>query len=346
MDVAVKTPTIKEVADLAGVSVQTVSMVINDKPGVTDKTRARVLAAVQTLGYRPFSVGRSLRTRKTRTLALVISDIANPSFAKMASSAEQLAHTHGYSLVVYNTQDDVAREADYIRKAIDRWIDGILFVAAQDEVDGLNTLLAANLPVVVIDRIPAGYSGPSITLDNIAAGRMAVEHLIELGHRHIAHISGPRSLRLVRERLQGFCETLDAHGLSCPPTHLGEGNWECESGYLAMQRILAAGPRPTALFAANDRMAIGAIRSAQEAGLCVPADISFVGLDDIEVSAYQNPPLTTVRQSFTDLATLGVSMLLDLIQQTTPENPQAVIRPELIVRQSTAPPPAASTHQA
>ncbi len=172
----------KDVAREAGVSVQTVSAVVNDKPGITDGTRRRVLDTIKTLGYRPYTVARSLRTRKTRTISLIISDIANPSFATIASVAEEYAHRHGYSLVVYNTHDDVEREGRYLQTAIDRWIDGILFVAAQDRMDGLNDLQAAGIPTVAIDRIPEGYCGPSVSLNNVKAGRLAVEHLIGLGH--------------------------------------------------------------------------------------------------------------------------------------------------------------------
>ncbi len=199
-----RSPTMKDVAREAGVSVQTVSAVVNDKPGITDGTRRRVLDTIKTLGYRPYTVARSLRTRKTRTISLIISDIADPSFATIASVAEEYAHRRGYSLVVYNTHDDVEREGRYLQNAIDRWIDGILFVAAQDRMDGLNDLQAAGIPTVAIDRIPEGYGGPSVSLNNVKAGRLAVEHLLGLGHTRLAHIAGPMHLSLARERAEGF----------------------------------------------------------------------------------------------------------------------------------------------
>ena len=332
-----KAPTMKDVAQAAGVSVQTVSAVINRKPGITEATRERVMAAVARLHYRPYSVARSLRTRETRTIALIVSDIANPSFATMASAAEAYAHAYDYSLLVFNTHDDVDREARYLQTAIERWIDGVLFVSAQDHMAGLDTLQTAGMPSVAIDRIPQGYGGPSVTLDNMEAGRLAADHLLDLGHRCIGHISGPRTLRLARERWDGFNRALAGRGLQSQPFVCGEGNWECESGYVAMKQILSGGPRPTAIFAANDRMAIGAMRAVLEAGLEIPRDISFVGLDDIEISAYQNPPLTTVRQSFADLATQAVRLLLDLVADKIPEQARMILEPELIVRQSTAP---------
>jgi len=328
----------KDVAQLVGVSVQTVSAVVNDKPGITDETRARVLAAIEQLGYRPYSVARSLRTGQTRTIALVVSDIANPSFATMASAAEDHAHSFGYSLVLYNTHDDIEREAGYIQTATQRWVDGVLFVSAEDRMTSLDAFWAAGIPAVAIDRIPEGYGGPSVTLDNVKAGRAAAEHLLDLGHTCIAHISGPLRLRLARERQAGFRQAIEGRGLAPGPCVGGVGNWECDFGYRAMPRILEHSPRPTAVFAANDRMAMGAMRAAYEAGLRVPDDVSIVGLDDIEVAAFQIPPLTTVQQSFAELATLAVQLLLEILEGKEPAQIQIVIEPALIVRQSTAPP--------
>ena len=330
-----KSPTMKDVARIAEVSLQTVSTVINDKPGVTDKTRQRVLAAVETLGYRPYSIARSLRTRRTRTIALVISDIANPSFATMASTAEVYAQANGYSLVLYNTHDNVEREASYIAIASERWIDGVLFVAAEDKLDGLAAFSSTGIPSVAIDRIPHGYGGPSVMIDNIAAGRLASEHLLELGHTRLGHISGPMHLRLARERLDGFRCRIEESGVTPGLTACIEGNWTCASGYAAMQAILQQEVRPSAIFAANDHMAIGAMAALAEAGLRVPHDISIVGLDDIEVSAYQHPPLTTVQQSFSELAKAAVCLLLDLLADHPPATTQIVIQPRLIVRDST-----------
>ncbi len=331
-----KAPTMKDVAELVGVSVQTISAVVNDKPGITEETRARVQEAIAQLGYRPYSVARSLRTRRTRSIALIVSDIANPSFATMASAAEDYAHQFGYSLIVYNTHDDTEREENYFRTVTQRWIDGVLFVSAEDHLTKPDVFQAASIPSVAIDRIPAEYYGPSVTLDNVKAGYIAAEHLLDLGHTRIAHISGPLKLRLARERAAGFAQAFESRGLTASACPAGEGNWTCESGYRAMAHILQAGPCPTAVFADNDRMAIGAIKAIFEAGLHVPRDISVVGLDDIEVAAYQVPPLTTVRQPFVDLGTLAVRLLLEIIETGRAAQPQIVIEPTLVERQSTA----------
>jgi len=330
--------TMKDVARLAGVSVQTVSCVVNAKPGITEETRARVWQAIKDLGYHPYSIARSLRTRQTRTIAFFVSDIVNPSLAAMASAAEDFAHQFGYSVVLYNTHGDMAREASYIRTAIERWVDGIVLIAVTEDMPSLETLSEAGIPVVAIDRAPEPHSGPAVTLDNVAAGSLAAEHLLDLGHTRISHISGPLSLRLAQERLAGFRKAIEGRGLEVNHCIPGEGNWECMAGYKAMQRILACPELPTAIFSANDRMAIGAMRAIDEAGLRVPQDISIVGLDDIEVAAFQTPPLTTVRQSFTEMATLGVKLLLDVLAGKEPSERHIVLQPTLVVRQSTAPP--------
>jgi LacI family transcriptional regulator len=326
----------REVANLVGVSVQTISAVINDKPGITEETRERVRIAIAELGYHPFTVARSLRTRQTKTIALIVSDIANPSFATMASAAEDYARSYGYSLVVYNTHDKVEREASYIHTATMRWVDGVLLVAAQDQLTSLDRLREVGIPSVVIDRLPEGYSGPSVTLNNFKAGFIAAQHLISLGHSRIAHISGPLRLRLARERLEGFKEAMLNQGLSAEMVFPGD-DWSCNVGYHAMQAILSKAWLPTAIFAANDRMAIGAMQAAHKAGYHIPNDLSIVGLDDIELAAYQIPPLTTVRQSFTEIATQGVKTLLAILEDEIPQTTSIVLEPTLIIRQSTAP---------
>ena len=334
-----RAPTMRDVAKRVGVSMQTVSAVINEKPGISDETRERVLKAVTELGYRPYSIARSLRTRQTRTLALIVSDIANPSFATLASAAENYAHLYGYSLIVYNTHDDIERESNYVRTVAQRWIDGVLFVSAEDSMSNLVAFQVAGIPTVAIDRLPESYDGPSVTLDNIQAGRLAAGHLLDLGHTRISTITGPLRLRLVRERQMGFLQAIEERGLPVDGCVAGEGDWTCASGFSVMARVLDGERRPTAIFAANDRMAIGAMRAIDSAGLRVPDDISVMGLDDIEVAAYQLPALTTIRQSFAELGTRAVQLLLEIIGGGEQTQTHAVMQPTLIRRISTGPVP-------
>lgn len=331
-------PTMRDVAKMAGVSIQTVSAIINGKPGITNETKERVLSAIQTLGYRPFTVARSLRTRQTNTIGLVVSDIANPVFSSLAGTVEDIVHLQGYSLIVYNTHNDPDREKSVIQAITERWVDGVLFVSTGDELTGLDSLKNSGIPVVAIDRIPRNYDGPAVVLDNDRAGALAAQHLIDLGHRKIAHIRGPQRLRLAREREVGFHRVLSQHGLGtvCPDSEAT--SWGCESGYASMNEILMCAPDVTGVFAANDRLAIGAIRAISEHGLGVPGDVSVIGVDDIEVSAYQNPPLTTIRQSTTELGIQSIAILMEIIQGDQDNARQVLTEPTLIVRQSTAAP--------
>ncbi len=280
-------------------------------------------------------MARSLRTRQTHTLALIVSDISNPSLAAMASAAEESARARGYTLVLYNTHDDVERERSYIQSAIQHWMAGVLIVPAEYNPDCLLALQAAGIPFVTVDRRLDGCGGPSVILDHYGAGRVAAEHLIALGHRALGHITGPLRLRLY-ERLAGFCDL--AQATACQATLAARLKATGIANQMqAMRRMLACrlnGRR--SVFSAHDRMGIGAMRAMREAGLRVPEDISLVGLDDIEVAAYQSPPLTTVRQPFANMAVRAVELLIALLEDRAPEKPDIVIPPQLIVRQSTA----------
>jgi LacI family transcriptional regulator len=329
-------PTMKDVARLAGVSIQTVSAIINHKPGITQATRDRVLQAIDQLGYRPYSIARSLRTRQTHSIALVVSDIANPFYATMASAIEDFAHNAGYSLILHNTHDDVDRETAYLQSIAQRWVDGAIIVSTRSEVIGLDNLNTAHIPTIAVNHIPFGYDGPSVTLDNFRAGRLAAEHLIGLGHHQLSHIGGPSRLSVSRDREQGFIQALEEHGLKpsfCPGN---SGDWGCESGYRAMHQVLNCGLKiPTAVFAANDRMAIGAMRAIYDKGLRIPEDISIMGLDDIETAAFTNPPLTTIGQPIIRMALTAVDILIRILASGKVSQSKVTLAPTLIIRSST-----------
>jgi len=335
-----QTVTMQDVADLVGVSKQTVSAVINNKPGITEATRERVLAAIEQLGYRLDHTAQSLRTGRTRTIALFITDVSSPVASKMASVAEDCAYAAQYTLVLYNTRDDVKREASYVDSAIQRSVDGALFVATRDDMTALDSLQAAGLPVVVLDRVPNSYTGPAVHLDNKRAGAVAAEHLVSLGHTRIAHVAGPDSIHISAERRGGFCERLRAQGLdaSTPCIERAEG-WSIECGYEAMRRLLECGADFTAVLCAGDMLAIGAARALREAGRRIPEDVSLMGIDDIDLASYTHPPLTTVSQSIGEMARQAVHMLLELLEGTEPDQTCVVIEPTLVVRESTAFPP-------
>lgn len=328
----------RDVAELAGVSKQTVSIVLNDKPGITAETKERVMRAVNTLGYRLDKVASSLRTGRTRTIALVVSDISSPFIGRLAAAAEDFASAAGYSLVLHNTHDDIEREITYFSIAIERKIDGVIFTSTVDQCPGLDLLHSRGIPAVAIDRIPDPYTGPAVTLDNIKTGSLVAEHLLALGHNHMAHIGGPATIRMARDRWQGFQQAVAAQGQTPYPLVEMASGWDYQDGYLAMQRILATERPMTAVFAAGDTLAIGAMHAIRAVGLRTPDDISVVGVDDIDSAAYQNPPLTTVRQSITELAQLGLQLLFDLLEGKRPVRKKIIMEPVLIVRESTAHP--------
>jgi DNA-binding LacI/PurR family transcriptional regulator len=328
-------PTMKNVAEAAAVSIQTVSAVINNKPGISQATSDRVHAAIQNLGYRPFNIARSLRTRQTHTIALFISDIAAPPLAAMASAIENDAYARGYSLVVYNTHNDISRERDYILKAIDHWVDGVIIVAIDEHETSLMTLKEAHIPVVAVDRVPEDSEAYSVSLNNHRVGCLAAEHLLGLGHTIMGVISGPLRLAVARDRKMGFIGECLRSGATIIPGEFA-GDWHTRSGYNAMRQILKQQPIPTAIFASSDLMAIGAIHAIYEAGLRVPDDISIVGVDNIEQAEFTLPPLTTILQPLDHIGEQGVRVLLELLSGRFPVNRHEVIEPTLIVRGTTS----------
>jgi DNA-binding LacI/PurR family transcriptional regulator len=327
--------TMQDVADLSKVSKQTVSAVINGKPGITEETRVRVLAAIEQINYRMDLTARSLRTGRTHTVALLVTDISSPVLGMMASAAEERLYAQNYNLVLYNTHDDLERERFYVDSILQRSVDGVLFVSAWDESTALDKLQAAGIPIVVVDRVPHNYGGLAVVLDNVLAGRLAASHLLALGHRRLAHIGGPAEVHIARERLNGFQTVLAEHGIDCLAIERAD-DWHVESGCAAMQRLLARDEGFTAILCAGDLLAIGAMHALRIVGCAIPADMSVMGIDDIELAAYLWPPLTTISQSISQMAVLGVDMLLAQMAGALPEPPRVQITPELVVRESTA----------
>lgn len=331
-------PTMQDVANLVGVSKQTVSAVINHKPGITEETSARVRAAIEQLGYRIDHTARSLRTGRTHTIALLITDVSSPFLSMIAGVAEDYAYAAQYTLMLFNTRDDPEREVAYANSVIERSVDGVLFISAHSENIAVEHLTEAGVPTVAIDRVPKNYTGPSVTFNNRAAGRMAAEHLLGLGHIRMAHIAGPEFAKISDERLAGFQEVLHENGIRAPLVERAEGGWGIQDGYEAMLRLLARSQDFTAVFAAGDQLAIGVKRGLRDYSLDIPGDVSLISIDDIDLAPYVDPPLTTISQSIPEMARQGVTLLLDLIKMKRPVNDKIVIEPRLVLRKSTAAP--------
>ena len=258
--------TIREVAKQAGVSYATVSHVINETRFVSEPTRARVLAAMAALNYQPNTLARSLRKGETNTLGLVLPDSANPFFAEIGRSVEDTAYRLGYSVILCNTERDTAREEHYVDVLSKKQVDGMIFVAAGDRVDSLNFLLGRDVPVILVDRDLPNIEVDAVLTDNQLGGYLATRHLIELGHRQIACIIGPSSITPGADRITGYCNALEEAGISCDKSLILSGDYHPNSGYELTCELLRLSTPPTAIFALNDLMAMGALRACLPAG--------------------------------------------------------------------------------
>ena len=336
-----------DVAQLAGVSQKTVSRVYNDEPYVSAEVRRRVLEAGEALGYRMNNAARALASGRTRSIGVVTLGTALYGPASLIMDVERAVRDTGYALRVVNTlEGDPTGVAGAVDSLLDQGVDGIVISEPIDDGHGEDLSARGDVPVLVLGAPP--LSTPRTLAAGVGAdlmARTATEYLLELGHETVHHLAGPQRWYAARDRLEGWRATLTAHGRQVPA--FAQGDWSAASGYTA-GRELAENPEVTAVFAANDDMAIGLIRALAEAGRRVPEDVSVIGFDDIPVAAYVLPPLTTVRQPFDAVAEEGLKRLVHAI-----ENPEAAPLPagdppvDLIVRASTAPPPNAgpSTRQ-
>jgi LacI family transcriptional regulator, galactose operon repressor len=327
--------TIREVAESAGVSYATVSHVINNTRLVSQETRERVLAAMDALNYHPNELARSLRQGKTHTIGLVLPDSANPFFAEISRGIEDEAFKKGYSVFLCNTELDTQRELFYVDVLSKKQVDGIIFVAAGDQADSLDFLLRRSMPVVMIDRNVPNVEVDAVLTDNQLGGFLATRHLIELGHKRIACIAGPSSITPSAERMIGYRRALEEAGLSYDENLILRGDYHAQSGLDITHSILTMNPRPTAIFALNDLMALGALRAAAEANYSVPRDLAVVGYDDLELAQFTNPPLTTIAQPKKEIGAQAVYLLVDRIAQKGRPTSRLVLAPELIIRRST-----------
>jgi LacI family transcriptional regulator len=327
--------TIREVAESAGVSYATVSHVINNTRLVSPETRQRVLAAMDALNYRPNALARSLRQGKTNTLGLVLPDSANPFFAEISRSIEDEAFKKGYSVFLCNTELDTERELFYVDVLSKKQVDGIIFVAAGDQADSLEYLRQRNMPVVMIDRDLPNVEVDAVLTDHRLGGYLATRHLLELGHTRIACIAGPSSITPSAERITGYRNALEEAGLPCDENLILRGDYHAQSGMETTHAILKMAPRPTAIFALNDLMALGALRAAAEEGCSVPGDLAVVGYDDLELAHFTNPPLTTIAQPKKEIGAQAIHLLVDRMSHKNRPPSRVVLPPELIVRRST-----------
>src|SRR3954447_14702366 len=329
-------PVMADVAVIAGVSHMTVSRVLNDPDSVKPATRDRVQAAMRSLGYRPNIVARALATGRTRRIGVIALATALYGPTSTLLSIEAAARVAGYHLDIVRLRSvsrrSVAEAADGLQG---RGVDGIIGITPHTWApDALRTAISG-LPLVAVEGAAAGEL-PTVALDQEKGARLATEHLLALGHATVWHVAGPRDWLEAKARSRGWREALQRAGRPVPPVQLG--GWGVSSGYAAGRR-LAAERDMTAVFVANDQMALGVLRAFGEAGVEVPTHVSVVGFDDVPEAAYFSPPLTTVRQDFDRIGLLALKLLLDQMADGAGEERHVVVEPRLVVRQSAAPPP-------
>lgn len=324
---------IADVAREAGVSRQTVSRALNNKGEISTATRQRVLAVIDQLDYRPSTIARGLATRHTRTIGLVVPDIANPFFADIGRGADDAAHEAGYSLLLCNAVEDPEREADLLRTLEQRAVDGVVLCSSRLPEPALAALMQRHNAAVLINRSLAGSS--HVRVDDAYGATLAVRHLLNSGRRCIGLLAGPQMSHSGHERARGYTGALTAAGQQPDPALQARcDSPDVDGGYRAARTLLAARPDVDGLICYNDLVATGALRACAELGWRVPEDVALTGADDILLASLVTPALTTLRVDRQALGAAAVHLLLDQLHGAADAGQTQVFQPELIIRAS------------
>ena len=330
-------PTIHDVAHRAGVSKSLVSLALRGSPRVSDRSRSAILAAAADLGYRPNAAARSLADRRSRTVGVLVLDLHNPVFAQILDGVQSEVRSHGYSTMLVTGEADPALEQADIEKLLEFQVEGLIVIAHRLPAAVLRRI-ARECPLAIITR--DDVTGPGIDTirnDDIAGAGLAVQHLVGLGHRRIVHLSGGGN-RISLDRRRGYLDAMAAAGLSGEAVVV-DGGLTDGSGYASTRVALGSDPVPTALFAANDMSALGAIAAVQDLGLSVPDDVSVIGYDGMSLGALRTLGLTTVAQPLIEMGVRAASGLFARIENPRARGVHVMLQPEIVRRRSTAPPP-------
>ncbi len=328
--------TIKDVAALAGISYTTVSHVLNKTRPVSEEVRLKVEAAIQLLDYVPSAVARSLKAKTTATIGLLVPNSLNPYFAELARGIEDYCERNGYCVILCNSDDNPDKQRSYLRVLLEKRIDGLIVASAGGDSGLAQGLAGVRTPMVIVDRGLEGLDADLVRIDHEYGAYLATRHLLQLGHRDIASIGGPAHTSVAQMRLAGFCRALKEAGVQVPTERMIESDFTSTGGYNAAAVLLASNP-PTAIFAGNDMMGIGALRAAAERNIRVPSELSVIGFDDIQMSRYVYPALTTVGQSILQLGEMAAQVLLRRIAAPQLATDQQIVTPSIVLRESTAP---------
>lgn len=325
--------TIRDVAARAGVSHQTVSRVINGNERVSADTKTRVEAAITELGYQPSAIARSMAIGRTGLLACISPNLTDYTFASIIHGAEMAARQQGYFLLSASAPDEETF-ADLVNQLVpSRQVEGLMVI--NPYADGRFHHLPPDFPTVFAGARPREVASNSVSLDDVAVGRIATEHLLQQGHRRIGLVTGIMSEDCAQDRMSGYEAAIRAAGLAVQPELIIEGNWQARSGYDAFMAFAQSGHLPDAIFAQNDQMAVGILRAANDKGVRVPIQLSVIGVDDIPMAAYFEPPLTTLHQDFSRIGQEASRLLMQTIEQPTAPRQHVRLPAALIVRRST-----------
>ena len=332
-------PTITDVAREARVSASTVSHVINETRYVSDEVKQRVHAAMEALNYQPNVIARSLRTRETLTVGVVVSDVTNPFFTSIVRAIEDEVLKQGYNIILCDTDEKPEREQAYLRLLMGRRVDGLIVAPSSGNADLLRSAIESGLPVVLLDRSIPGLTADVVLSDNESGAFDAVSYLIGIGHRRIGIIAGRLEVSTGADRMAGYVRAIRTHGIPADESLIEVAKFKRDIAYDKTMKMLNRAEPPTALFVCNNVMTAGTMAALKAAGKKVPEDISVIGFDDSEWAALMDPPLTVVAQPIVELGTRAAQTLMRRISRGRVKTPRAVVlKPELILRDSCARP--------
>jgi LacI family transcriptional regulator len=334
-----KSPTMNDVAKEAGVSVATVSRVINGNYAVSKKLERKVNNAMKKLHYHPSALARSFKMQETRQIGLIVPLLDHPFFSRMAQVMEQELFRNNYRAIICNTEEDPQREIEYIDLLLRQRVDGIIINSATNTISYLDDLQAQNMPTVLIDRNIETQKASKVFSDNVMGGYLGMKYLIELGHRHIIVVAPFSTASPIQQRIRGIHQALEEFGIpEDPNTFITPDDHSFDFGVNIGNQLMQMNPRPTAVFALTDVTAIGIMRACWQLGLHIPDDISVMGYDDIPLASYASPALSTIAQSIAEMGQTAVQLLLNHIQNPDLPSDHAVLATQLVIRETTAPP--------
>ncbi|HEU4745019.1 MAG TPA: LacI family DNA-binding transcriptional regulator [Anaerolineales bacterium] len=336
---------LEDIAKETGFSISTVSRVLsNSSYPVSEPIREKVLRVAETMGYEPNIAARSLRTDRTDTIGIIVDDLLSPFTPPILRGIQDYLHEHGFLSLIVNSDWDPDQEQAAIKTLLSRPVDGIIFVEYSHQTKS-DVLERSNKPRVFVHRLFGSPIKNSVVPDDYHGAGLATEHLIGLGYQRIAYINGPENWHTCRARLSGYQDTLASHHLPFDPTLVQPGDWEMESGYAAARNLLHVDERPTAIFAANDAMALGAIYAILDSGLRVPEDMAVVGYDNRNFSKTVRPRLTTVNMPVIEMGSVAAELLLRQVAEGRKEEEEIKVKGQLIIRETCGAPEASRTQQ-